>query len=379
MKLINKLKDEFFNKIHSTNLIYNACWEDPAIDRELLNFAVNEEIVMITSAGCNALDYLLDSPKAIHCIDVNPRQNALLELKLALLKHSDYQTLFSVFGKAFNPNFKTTLNSLESHLSPFANAFWNKKSAYFLHKKRPFYFNATSGNFAWGFCNYLKYKGAYKLALQLLDAKSLDEQKEIYKVIESKIFTGFTKWLMGRHVTMSLLGVPRPQRQLLLNDYEEGVAGFLKEALNHVFTEIPIDDNYFWRAYITGSYTVDCSPNYLKEKHFDTLKNQCNKIHSYTSTISQFLKDNPKVYQQYILLDHQDWLAANSIAALNEEWNLILANSAKGTKILMRSAAREIDFIPDFAKDKLDIKRVEEPHFRDRVGTYGSCYLCVVR
>jgi hypothetical protein len=40
-------------------------------------------VVMITSAGCNALDYVLDLPAEIHAVDVNSRQNALLQLKLS--------------------------------------------------------------------------------------------------------------------------------------------------------------------------------------------------------------------------------------------------------------------------------------------------------
>jgi len=35
----------------------------------------------LTSAGCNVLEYLLDSPAEIHAVDVNPRQNALLHLQ----------------------------------------------------------------------------------------------------------------------------------------------------------------------------------------------------------------------------------------------------------------------------------------------------------
>jgi len=48
----------FFNQIHSRYLIYNQCWEDPAIDNEVLNIGPDDRLVMITSAGCNALDYL---------------------------------------------------------------------------------------------------------------------------------------------------------------------------------------------------------------------------------------------------------------------------------------------------------------------------------
>ena len=53
---------------------------------------------MITSAGCNALDYLLDDPAEIHAMDVNFRQNAVLELKLALIRRENFDDLFEFFG-----------------------------------------------------------------------------------------------------------------------------------------------------------------------------------------------------------------------------------------------------------------------------------------
>ena len=53
---------------------------------------------MLTSAGCNSLDYLLDFPAQIHTVDVNPRQNALMALKLALIKRGSFEDLFAMFG-----------------------------------------------------------------------------------------------------------------------------------------------------------------------------------------------------------------------------------------------------------------------------------------
>ena len=71
--------DAWFRHTHQSRLIYNTCWEDPRADRAMLRLDSASEIAMITSAGCNALDYLLDDPAAIHCVDMNPRQNALLD------------------------------------------------------------------------------------------------------------------------------------------------------------------------------------------------------------------------------------------------------------------------------------------------------------
>src|ERR1700741_3649550 len=87
-----------FDQIHSRNLVYNQCWEDPAVDNAVLRIGPQDRIVMITSAGCNALYYMIQDPASIHCIDVNPHQNALLELKLAAIAALRYEQFFDMFG-----------------------------------------------------------------------------------------------------------------------------------------------------------------------------------------------------------------------------------------------------------------------------------------
>ncbi len=67
------IHDAIFKRVHGSNLVYNTCWEDPRLDRQMLNLQPDSRLVMITSAGCNALDYLLDEPAEIHAVDVNPR------------------------------------------------------------------------------------------------------------------------------------------------------------------------------------------------------------------------------------------------------------------------------------------------------------------
>lgn len=99
---MSKLQNWFFHQIHGKKLIYNACWEDPRCDRKLLQLNKNSKLVMITSAGDNLLDYLLDEPAEIHSVDMNFRQNALLELKRTMFQYGDYEALFSVFwGRKF--------------------------------------------------------------------------------------------------------------------------------------------------------------------------------------------------------------------------------------------------------------------------------------
>lgn len=71
----------------------------PRIDRQLPEIDADSDVAVIASAGCNVLDYLLDDPRSISAADVNPRQNALLELKLAMIRRGRYEDFFAAFGR----------------------------------------------------------------------------------------------------------------------------------------------------------------------------------------------------------------------------------------------------------------------------------------
>ncbi|MEM1136748.1 MAG: DUF3419 family protein, partial [Bacteroidota bacterium] len=204
----------------------------------------------------------------------------------------------------------------------------------------------------------------------------------VYKEMEPLLFNEPVKWMLNRHITNSLAGVPRPQMKLITEIYErEGVAGYVKDCLKHIFSNVSVKDNYFWHVYVFGKYREDCCPEYLKAENFEKIKKNIDRVNTYTTTVSQFLKNNKDTYSHYILLDHQDWLAAHDVTSLEEEWALILANSQQGTRILQRSAANKIDFFPKFIEKrvKFEEEHTNSWHYNDRVGTYGSVYMGLVQ
>lgn len=131
VRVMRRAHDVFFHRVHSSTLIYNTCWEDPRVDRRLLGLQPDSRVVMITSAGCNVLDYLLDDPAEIHAVDVNPRQTALLQLKLAVIEHGDHSELFRLFGEGLRPGFRSLLDLLTPRLQPYAKKYWETKHYYF--------------------------------------------------------------------------------------------------------------------------------------------------------------------------------------------------------------------------------------------------------
>jgi S-adenosylmethionine-diacylglycerol 3-amino-3-carboxypropyl transferase len=396
--LLNRIRRACFNLIHGRNLVYNACWEDPRLDRVALNLGPQDNVLVITSAGCNALDYALAGAGHVYTVDMNRRQNALLELKLAGAKGLDYETYFTIFGTGSHPNFEGVYReALRRHLSPGAQKYWDKKGKFFSPKgrRKSFYFRGSSGFFAYLANVYIKRVAKLRKAIdELLDAKTLEQQREIYDryQMRNKLWKPMVNWMLRRDVTLALLGVPRSQREQIDRGYPGGIVKFIVDRVETVFTKIPIQDNYFWRVYLTGDYTPDCCPEYLKPANFERMKTDVvNRVTSETNSLLGFLEKHDQPISRFVLLDHMDWLYSNAPEILGGEWQAIVDRATPGARIIWRSAGLSVDFVDPLIVqrngrkvsmgDLLHYHRdlAAELHARDRVHTYGSFYIAELK
>jgi len=367
--LIDKLDHALFNAIYSRNLVYNTCWEDPAIDRQALALGPDDTMLVISSAGCNVLDYALLGPKRIHAVDANPRQIALLELKIAAIRALDYDDYFAIFGEGHHSDFKNLYQQkLRMQLSPFARQWWDKHWDWFAGKHGSFYFHGLSGMVARGVRAYFKLRPGLASAINaLLDAKSLPEQQKIYDERVSPLLWNKTvNWIISRQFVMSLLGVPYPQRKLVEAQHEFGIHGFIRGAVEYVFRQLPLSDNYFYRVYLTGRYRRDCCPEYLKETGFNALKaGLVDRIELHTTTVTELLSQNETPISRFVLLDHMDWMSSYYPDALVEEWNAILNRATPGARILLRSAQSKPAFLESIRVGPGQNRLREIFHFAD--------------
>jgi len=391
MALVSWVRGRVFNFVHRNNLVYNTCWEDPRLDRVALEIQPHHNVMVITSAGCNALDYALAGANHVYAVDMNPRQNALLDLKKSAIQNLEYEDFFSMFGKGQLLDFKDIYKSqLRSSLPEWSRSYWDRKIKYFRpRKKRSFYFRGTSGAFAKVVNMYVENVLRMRpLVLDLLDAKNLDEQREIFEVIDRKLWTGPLKFAMSRDTTWSLVGVPRAQREHLEKQYSNGIVDFVQDNMRAVFAELPIQDNYFWRVYVTGQYTEQCCPEYLKPENFQKLKDGLlHKVSTHTDSVQHFLeKHDEHPIHRLVLLDHQDWLTDKLYFALVNEWQAI-ANRMQGeedARIIWRTGGLNTDFIDEVEITHQGQKKqvgelltynqelADELHVKDRVHTYGA-------
>ncbi|HEX4480678.1 MAG TPA: BtaA family protein [Rudaea sp.] len=331
-----------FNAIYSRSLVYNACWEDPAVDRQVLGISDDDTVLAITSAGCNVLDYALLKPRRIYAVDANPRQTALLELKLSGIKNLEFDDFFAIFGEGYHADFQNLYTRhLRADLSDFAKSWWDKHGNWFTSKRGSFYFHGLSGLVASGVRHYFRMRPRLRHAMdELIGARDLPEQQAIYdQRIAPLLWTRVVNWTISRQFVMSLLGVPYPQRKLVEAQHSNGIASFIRGCVEYVFRQLPLGSNYFWRLYLTGRYDRECCPEYLKESGFHALKNGlADRISAHTTTVTQFLENHREPISRFVLLDHMDWMSSYYPEALVEEWNAICERAAPGARILLRSA-----------------------------------------
>lgn len=391
---MNRLRGRAFSLVHQNQLIYNTCWEDPRLDRAALALGPSDVLLTITSAGCNVLDFALQSPQKIVSVDLNPRQNALLELKIAGIRNLDFERFFALFGRGRLANFSQVYeHELRESLSRPARKFWDRRLHFFQGEGlRPsFYFRGTTGVFAWLANRYLDRVAGVRGAVDaMLSVKTVEEQREIYERYElhAAIWRPYLRWFLRRDSALSLLGVPRPQREQLDRDYHGGIAGFIEDMIRFVFTSLPVHDNYFWRVYLTGEYTADCCPDYLRPENFARLKaGLVDRIEIHHCSVASYLERHEQPISRFVLLDHMDWLSTLDCPWLQQEWQAIVRRATPDARLLWRSAGRRSDFV-----DRLEVEvagqrqRVgdllhyhtewaAELHQLDRVHTYGSFFI----
>ncbi len=343
-RLVDRFDQTVFDAIYSRSLVYNTCWEDPAVDRQALQVTGQDTLLVITSAGCNTLDYALQGPLRVHAVDANPRQTALLQLKLAGIRALDFDDFFLLFGDGRHPRFQELYQDvLRSQLEEFAQGYWDRNWQWFAcaDARDTFYYHGLSGWVARGFRAYLGLRPRLREGIEaMFEARSLDEQRAIYDSrIEPLMWSKGMNWALSRQLTMSMLGVPHPQRREVERQHPQGVAGFIREAIEYVARSLPFWSNYFWVLYLRGSYTRTCCPEYLKRDNFLALKaGLADHVRTHTTTVTRFLNETQERISRFVLLDHMDWMSGYCPQALVEEWNAILARAADGARVIFRSA-----------------------------------------
>lgn len=337
--------------------IYAFNWEDPKVDRQLLNITADDVILTITSAGDNVLDYVLESPRRVHAVDLNPNQNHLLELKIAAFTALSHADVWKIFGDGQHPRFRHLLISkLSPHLSSQAFQYWLEHASVFTSKTG--LYESGGSRHAIRLVRWLFRLCSLTSKVRTICAvETLAEQRELWPQIRRVLLS----WPLHRCMIASEWwawkagGVPKAQRNMILKDYEEtslaaGKMGKGGEAIWEyvvntfdpaVETSLLSSENYFYHLCLQGKFSRKCHPRYLGVKAHRTLSRAkaFDGLRIHTDAIMEVIaRIQPNTLTIAVLMDSMDWFDPKGGEA-NEQVVALRRVLKVGGRVLFRTAA----------------------------------------
>lgn len=377
--------------------VYNQIWEDPRVDLQALELDDNSRILTISSGGCNALNYLVETPEQVTAVDLNRHHIYLLNLKItALKKLPNYDDFFAFFGYGKHKKNKENYQKyIASDLDADTKKFWESNSIIgkITHRKRINFFkkgglyeHSRNGYFLRVFSKFSRLMGCKPD--ELIKAKTREEQEQLYAEYLEPFFNSFFIKAIGKlPITLFGLGIPPQQYDEMKKDFDEegNILDVYRERAKKLAVEYPIYENYFaWQAFARKYDTENrqAIPEYLKEENYETLKANANKIKTKIGLVTEEIKQNDfNTFNRFVLLDAQDWMNAETMTDL---WQTISEKSESGSRIIFRTAGNSSPLEKNLPKDLIDKFEYKEDFSKelfkqDRASIYGGFHLYILR
>jgi S-adenosylmethionine-diacylglycerol 3-amino-3-carboxypropyl transferase len=326
-------------------LIYNQVWEDPLVDLAALSLNADHRIVMIGSAGCNALAYLSADVKRIDAVDINAAHRALFSLKrtaLERLPHRD--AMFRMFGAGQGlENVQAYDTLLAPHLPQPARAYWSGRGMTGDRRigmfRTGFYHHGLLHRFI-GLTHRLAKMSGCNPKL-LVQAVSLEDQALLFTSEVAPVFsTRFARAVARSHLSLFALGIPPAQYERLDEGADNNLSALLIKRIEHLACNFPITENPFaWQVFARryGSIDSKAIPLYLEAPVYDAIQPRAGRVNLHATLVTDYLKaQSSGSVHRFVLLDSQDWMSPQDVAAL---WSEIERTAhPEDARVLFRTA-----------------------------------------
>lgn len=394
------------HKQFNDEYIYAFTWEDTRVDERILNLKSDDVVLAICSAGDNILSYALQGPARVHAVDLNPTQCHLLELKVAAYHSLPYEDFWKIFGEGKHPDFCSLLvQKMSPHLSSRAFQYWYNNSHIFTKLKGGLYDTGGSKHAIRIFSWITLVFGCRRAVKELLAAKTLNEQREIWR---NKIRPALLSRLVSKFVVSqesflwTALGVPKNQLAILEADHavSPAVCGENPRAKNtrsHAVWEYMVNtldpmveqthigtDNPYYYVCAEGKFSPRCHPDYLS-KHAHAKLSQSGALDGlriHTDEIEEVIaRITPGTLTVAVVMDSMDWFDPGSTAATTQICKLNRALKMGG-RVMCRSSGLKPWYLEEFEKHGFVAKchgSRENGACIDRVNMYASCWIMTKR
>jgi S-adenosylmethionine-diacylglycerol 3-amino-3-carboxypropyl transferase len=306
-------------------VVYSNVWEDPALNRLSLKVKPGQNVLSITSGGCNSLSLLLEDPKKLISIDLNPAQLAMLEFKRAAIIELAYDEFIDALGTPFlfkaprSGEYRLELyNRIKKHMPQYATAFWDENLH---HVKDGIMMCGKVEKFFRLYRSILGLLYGKDELMSLFKAENLEQQRQRYASFRKKRWNALHRLLLNRAV-LSLVKGAHSFAQVDFEDF----AGNLNQKRTLGMTRFFNPDNYFMCLLMLGGhYHENGMSPYLLRENYPKLKNNIDRLEIFQGTIGDVLKkDGAASYDRFNLSNIFEWMT-------NDVFNGIVRTGAAGS------------------------------------------------
>ena len=274
--------DSEFAHVPLDCLRYGLVWESAATLYEALALGPADHALVVTSAGCNALNALLAGPRRVTAIDLNPVQNQLLRLKVHAIRHHGPEVLRGLLGLAGPAAVASATAALGATLPAEAYASW---ATYLRQHPRGLLLAGQLESYVTAFLPSLP--AAYQQRLhQLLACESVAAQWAYFRQALDE--PGFRAHFITYFDAANLSRGRDPR--LYRYAAEPGGATFYRRLRRQLQRQL-VRDNFYFRFFFFGPENLPEAllPPCYQATHHARLRERLPRLHLHTGEATGFL------------------------------------------------------------------------------------------
>jgi S-adenosylmethionine-diacylglycerol 3-amino-3-carboxypropyl transferase len=265
------MSDRIEERADFGHIRYASVWEDADILVPALCPGPGRRMLSIASGGDNAFALLAEGAEVV-AADLSPAQLAIVELKVAAFRELDHNALLAFLGVQAVADRPATFAKLEGQLSDGAREF----------------FRANPEAVADGIIHAGKFERYFHLfrkrvlplchskrrVAALLEPRDREGREAFYTTVWDN-----WRWRLLFRVFFSRFVMGRLGRDPEFFRYVEGsVADRILSRARHALTVLPTHGNPYLTYILTGNYSADALPRYLRPEYHDAIRSGLSRL-----------------------------------------------------------------------------------------------------
>ena len=294
-------------------LRYSAVWEDHRLLERGLGPVAGGDVLVIASAGCNALNLLLAAPRRLVAIDVNPAQTALLALKLAAIRTLPHDATLRLLGVRAGADRLALYERARPALPAAARDWWDARPS-LLH---------DGVESAGRLDRYIRRFRAECLPAacdpRVVDRMlALDDRAARRRLVDRELFTPAFVAAFRAHFGRDALAAHGRDGAQFAHVTEPDVGGAFLARLYRACTALPVRGNFYLERFLRGGMRdVETGPPYLRPASYARLRALAPRVELVTASLDDHLADRrPATLGAAALSDVFEYLAPDASATL---------------------------------------------------------------